>query len=427
MSDFSDAAPFPTPGMPDGRYVELPGRGTAFVREVAGPEGAPTLVLLHGWTANSALNWFATYAPLGEHFRVLALDHRGHGHGIRSWKRFTLEDCADDAVALLDALGVETAIPVGYSMGGPIAQLMWQRHPDRVEGLVLCATAARFRDRGSDRALQGVVTGLSLAARAAPSWMHKRVTERLVANRYDTSPLGCWARDQSRLNDLRTMIEAGHAVGLLRRPLVDRRHRRAHRRRDDRATTPPCPPPASRPWPTPSPARWWCRCSGGHDVCAVDPEAFVPALLEACTDVATRAEAPTAAPAELAHRLSYRCLAAAHPRVLTAAVGDGRVSGVAGKTSTRWPRTSSSRPLRSSAVCSSSEVSAPSAGLDPQPDGAAAVGPPGRHRGDPAVVGAVEGDGHPQDAGEGAHPLLVVGPQRGRTPGAWASGALLRW
>ena len=290
MSDFSDAAPFPTPGMPDGRYVELPGRGTAFVREVVGPEGAPTLVLLHGWTANSALNWFATYAPLGEHFHVLALDHRGHGHGIRSWKRFTLEDCADDAVALLDALGVEAAIPVGYSMGGPIAQLMWQRHPDRTDGLVLCATAARFRDRGSDRALQGVVTGLSLAVRAAPSWMHKRVTERLVVGRYDSSPLGCWAREQSRLNDLRTIIEAGHAVGSYdaRSWLGGIDVPTAIVMTSYDTTVPPARQqfmadtiPGARVVPV----------DGGHDVCAVDPQAFVPALLEACTDVATRAEA----------------------------------------------------------------------------------------------------------------------------------------
>jgi len=290
VSDFSDAAPFPTPGMPDGRYVELPGRGTAFVREVVGPEGAPTLVLLHGWTANSALNWFATYAPLGEHFHVLALDHRGHGHGIRSWKRFTLEDCADDAVALLDALGVEAAIPVGYSMGGPIAQLMWQRHPDRTDGLVLCATAARFRDRGSDRALQGVVTGLSLAARAAPSWMHKRVTERLVVGRYDSSPLGCWAREQSRFNDLRTIIEAGHAVGSYdaRSWLGGIDVPTAIVMTSYDTTVPPARQqfmadtiPGARVVPV----------DGGHDVCAVDPQAFVPALLEACTDVATRAEA----------------------------------------------------------------------------------------------------------------------------------------
>ena len=46
------------------------------------------------------------------------------------------------------------------------------------------------------------------STRAAPSWLHERVTERLVTTRYDTSPLGTWAREQARLNDLRTMIEA---------------------------------------------------------------------------------------------------------------------------------------------------------------------------------------------------------------------------
>jgi pimeloyl-ACP methyl ester carboxylesterase len=45
----------------------------------------------------------------------------------------------------MDVLGVDGAIAVGYSMGGPIAQLVWHRHPDRVAGLVLCATAHRFR------------------------------------------------------------------------------------------------------------------------------------------------------------------------------------------------------------------------------------------------------------------------------------------
>src|SRR4051794_15073838 len=194
--------------MPEGHYVDLPDRGTTFVREVPGPPGAPTLVLLHGWTANSALNWFPAYGPLGERFRVLGIDLRGHGHGIRSWRRFSIEDCADDVVALLDVLDIETAVPVGYSMGGPVAQTIWQRPQGRVDGLVLCATAARFRDRTNDRALQGVVTGLSLAARAAPGWMSRRVTERLVTSRYDTSPLGTWARDQARLNDLRTMVEA---------------------------------------------------------------------------------------------------------------------------------------------------------------------------------------------------------------------------
>jgi len=55
------------------------------------------------------------------------MDHRGHGRGIRSAKPFRLADCADDVAALADRLGIETFIPVGYSMGGTVAQLMWRR------------------------------------------------------------------------------------------------------------------------------------------------------------------------------------------------------------------------------------------------------------------------------------------------------------
>ena len=117
------------PWLPPGRWVELPGRGTTFVRDLPGPPGAPTVVLLHGLLATADLNWSGCYAALGEHFRVIALDHRGHGRGIRSHGRFRLEDCADDAVALADVLGLHTFIAVGYSMGGPIAQLLWHRHP----------------------------------------------------------------------------------------------------------------------------------------------------------------------------------------------------------------------------------------------------------------------------------------------------------
>jgi 3-oxoadipate enol-lactonase len=127
------------------RSVELVGRGTTYAFDQAGPSlESPTVVLLHGLTATGSLNWTSTIATLGERYRVIALDHRGHGRGIRSEDPFRLEDCADDVVALIDALGVRKAIFVGYSMGGPIAQLVWRRHRDRVTGLVLCATAADF-------------------------------------------------------------------------------------------------------------------------------------------------------------------------------------------------------------------------------------------------------------------------------------------
>src|SRR5205823_12111170 len=77
------------------------------------------------------------YAQLASSYRVIALDQRGHGRGMRSTEPFSLEDCADDAAALLDQLGVRDVIAVGYSMGGPVALLLARRHPGRVKALAL--------------------------------------------------------------------------------------------------------------------------------------------------------------------------------------------------------------------------------------------------------------------------------------------------
>ena len=292
-SSASDEAPFPTPGLPEGRAVELPGRGTTFVREVEGPPGAPTLVLLHGLTATSALNWFPAFGPLGEPFRVLGIDQRGHGRGIRSWRRFSLEDCADDVVALLDALEIETAIPVGYSLGGPVAQLTWRRHQDRVAGLVLCATAARFRDPGNDLVLRGAMTGLAVAARLTPPWARRRVSERVLVSRYDTSALGRWAREQARQNDLRAVVEATHAAGSFDSETwigeIDVPTAVVLTRFDTTVLT-----SRQQEMADAIPQARVFAVDGGHDVCAVDPEAFVPALLDACSDVARRADTQAA-------------------------------------------------------------------------------------------------------------------------------------
>ncbi|MGI9612719.1 MAG: alpha/beta fold hydrolase [Acidimicrobiales bacterium] len=127
------------------RSVELPERGTTWALDRPGPSAsAPTVVLLHGLAATGALNWQPLIEPLATRFRVVALDHRGHGRGIRPDEHFTLEDCADDVAVLLDVLGVRRAVLVGYSMGGAIAQLTQHRHGHRVAGLVFLATAARF-------------------------------------------------------------------------------------------------------------------------------------------------------------------------------------------------------------------------------------------------------------------------------------------
>jgi 3-oxoadipate enol-lactonase len=135
-------------------------------------------MLLHGLSATALLNWGPSLAPLGRGFRVVAPDHRGHGRGLPVRGRFRLEVCADDTVAIADALGIERFIAVGYSMGGPVAQLAWRRHQDRVAGLVLCATAASFADTRQRQAAAALGPLLTLAAKLAPSEMWQDVARK---------------------------------------------------------------------------------------------------------------------------------------------------------------------------------------------------------------------------------------------------------
>ena len=200
------------PALPPGGPLELPGRGTTFHRDLPSRAGAdaPVVLLLHGWTATDDLNWVPAYGPLAEHVRVLAMDHRGHGRGIRSNRRFRLADCADDAVALADALGVERFIPVGYSMGGLVAQLVWHRHRDRVAGLVLGATARNFRGSRAAAGSFAAITAMATVARFTPPRVRAGATQRLADRRPGISD---WARDQFASSDPRMVLEAGQAIG----------------------------------------------------------------------------------------------------------------------------------------------------------------------------------------------------------------------
>ncbi len=190
-------------------------RGTVVVRDLAGPAGAspdaPALCLLHGWTATADLNFFRCYYPLAAHHRVFAFDHRGHGSGLRSRKPFRLEDCADDAADVATALGIERFIPVGYSMGGPVAQLVWRRHPERVAGLVLCATAPYFAGRRPERRAFLGLTGLATLARFTPEQARTWLTDQFYLNR--KSEWEPWAMEAASTHDWRMILEAGAALG----------------------------------------------------------------------------------------------------------------------------------------------------------------------------------------------------------------------
>lgn len=127
------------PPLPAGRALDLAGRGTTFVRELPGSDGPP-IVLLHGWTVTAALNWFPHFEALTTVGPVVALDHRGHGQGIRPDGPFLLADATDDVAALIEQLDLGPSIVVGYSMGGAIAQMLAHQRPDLVAGLVLSGT-----------------------------------------------------------------------------------------------------------------------------------------------------------------------------------------------------------------------------------------------------------------------------------------------
>jgi len=202
---------------PKGRRSNLAGRGEIFVRSQRGPSDAPAVILLHGWIASAGLNWFQAFDALRGRYRVIAPDLRGHARGIRSWRRFRLQDCADDVAALLRKRR-QRAIVVGYSMGGPVAQLLWKRHPELVDGLVLAATSGRpLRNQGFGMAMTGVMEGAALAGRAVglPGLFRKAVSisNDPLVRQLRPENLPRWARAEIKRHHVRHLLEAGAELG----------------------------------------------------------------------------------------------------------------------------------------------------------------------------------------------------------------------
>ena len=194
--------------------VAVPGRGEVFLREQPGPPGAPPILLLHGWTASADLNWWRLYDRVAALGPLLAPDHRGHGRGIRSEEPFTLESAADDAAALLRHLGAGPAVVCGYSMGGPISVLLWQRHPDLVKGLVLEATALEWRASPRERIVWKTMGLVEYVLRLGPS---KGFIERFLRDAIDTAPdlasYRGWLVGELRRGDAADLAHAGRALG----------------------------------------------------------------------------------------------------------------------------------------------------------------------------------------------------------------------
>lgn len=202
------------PWMPSSRVVSVPQRGEFFVRYFKHENAnAPVVALLHGWTGNADINFFPAYAELMQQYSVLAIDHRGHGRGLRTNDRFSLEDCADDVVAIMDHLDIPSVTAVGYSMGGPIAMLMSKRHPARVHSLVLCATALEWSATRNERTRWKIGRVISPVFRLLTTpRMIDRYIKRKIPRSSSAASLRPWLVSEIRRNDSWTMNQAGQAL-----------------------------------------------------------------------------------------------------------------------------------------------------------------------------------------------------------------------
>ena len=104
--------------------------------------GEPLLLIMG--TTGSLGFWEPLVAPFAQRHHVIAFDSRGLGQSERGEERITMASLAADAAALLDALEIERAHVLGWSLGSAVAQELALAHPDRVGGLVLYGTWGRL-------------------------------------------------------------------------------------------------------------------------------------------------------------------------------------------------------------------------------------------------------------------------------------------
>ena len=118
---------------PQSRFIDLNGHRFHYLD--FGGDGPPA-VFLHG-TGLHAWMWKPYGAALGERYRVLALDQRGHGDSVKSHISFDWNEFADDLARFIESLHLDAPLCVGHSMGGTIIVLAEGRHPGLIDRAVL--------------------------------------------------------------------------------------------------------------------------------------------------------------------------------------------------------------------------------------------------------------------------------------------------
>lgn len=128
----------------DAATVSLPG-GVKLNYVHGGPADGPAVIMLHG-LSDSAFSFSRVLPLMPAHFRVVAVDQRGHGNSDRPAFGYSVDAFASDLLALMDALQIDRATVVGHSMGSFVARRAAEKAPNRIARLVLIGAALSARN-----------------------------------------------------------------------------------------------------------------------------------------------------------------------------------------------------------------------------------------------------------------------------------------
>jgi len=192
--------------------------GTRIHYEVTGKPGATPILMIQGLGASKNA-WNLQRIAMATRFRIISFDNRGAGRSDKPTAPFTLEQMAEDAIAVLDAAGIETAHVVGASMGGVISQIVAVKHPHRVRSLTLVCTACRNHPWRQELLQSWAKTaeekGMIEVGKEAAQWvMSPRSFRRLV-------PAFTWMGPLAALRPRHSFVSQIHAILNTREDLVD--------------------------------------------------------------------------------------------------------------------------------------------------------------------------------------------------------------
>jgi len=181
--------------------MRIPANGIAINYTLEGPASAPVVTLSHSLATDLRM-WDAQAAALAATYRVLRYDTRGHGGTDAPGGAYSLDLLAEDARALLRALGIPRTHFVGLSMGGMVGQVLGIQSPGLLESLTLCDTSSRVpleaRPMWDDRIRVAEAQGMEPHVEATIGrWFtapfrerHPEVVDPVRAMIRSTSPVG---------------------------------------------------------------------------------------------------------------------------------------------------------------------------------------------------------------------------------------------